>query len=377
MANCGGTSISQTPGCFTNCSPTVTQTNCGCTPCTAPVIVQGDLSNQVLVPVLADVIQNCISLSRCETAYPDNLFIETNLSRAGTATQPVPSGTICITDVSYSYSCIGVPGTAGAVGTGLPGPVPTILANVGCSALNLTPTTPSCTCPSEADAASAKTTALYTDFSGLARTGACCCNQVAQAYSQNRIVERNIPFSACNLNITVRGTIGGQPFTGRVLGTYTGGDTVTALPNPTSLVPATGETSDLGFAGPLNFCGIMCLPTSTRLTINESFDNCLSVDCIRPNTATYSVADDLADGTVTTPDTENATFLASADLSLIISKNIFATTSEKLAVISSAGAQVVCSDNVQPVCPQGNPCESKTPCPGPRPVIPTPTPIPL
>ena len=80
MANCSGTTpISPTPGCFSNCSSTITQTNCGCTPCTAPVVVQGDLNNQVLVPVLADVIQNCICVSRCETGFPTNLLIETNL----------------------------------------------------------------------------------------------------------------------------------------------------------------------------------------------------------------------------------------------------------------------------------------------------------
>lgn len=366
MANCGGTSISPTAGCFSNCgSPTFTQSNCGCTPCTAPVIVQGDLSNQVLVPVLADVIQNCICLSRCETAYPTNLLVETNLPFAPTDLTPAPSGAICITDINYSYSCIGYPGIPGTAAA--PGAAPTIPANVGCNAVTLTTTTPSCSCTA---ADGTTVTNLYTDFSGLVRTGTCCCNQVAQAYSQNKIVERGIQLSACNLNITVSGTIGGRPFTGIVRGAFTAGTpgVLTAFENPTPLIPAAAPaTSPLGFTGPLNFSGIMCLPTSTRLTINETFDSCLSIDCIRPVNATYTPTATADPGQTLAKPLVNAAFLVSADLSLIISKNIFATTSEKLAVISSAGAQVVCSDNVSPACPQSSTCP-ESPCPGPRPV---------
>lgn len=378
MANCSGTTpISPTTGCFSNCSSTITQTNCGCTPCTAPVIVQGDLDNQVLVPVLADVIQNCICVSRCETGFPTNLLIETNLPLPTETTTGIvaPSGTICITNVSYSYSCIGVPGEAGP---GVPGPtLPTIDAFVGCSATTLTPVTPSCVCTDAAAAAATNTTGLYNDFTGIARTASCCCNQVAQAYAQTKIVERDVEFSICNLNITVTGTIGGQEFTGVVRGPYTApaadGDPGTLAPfaNPTPIL-------DLDFPEDLNFCGIMCLPTSTRLTISESFDNCLVVDCMRPVTASYSVATDpgqtlAVEGEAGDVDNlANASFLTSADLSLIVSKNIFATTSERLAVITSAGAQVVCSDNNSvPACPQGTPCASATPCPGPRPTIPT------
>lgn len=350
MANCSGTtSVSSKAGCYSNCgAPAVSQTNCGCTPCTAPVIVQGDLNNQVLVPVLADVIQNCVTVNRCETGYPDELVIETNLLKAGVAgVQPIPSGTICITDVSYSYSCIGVPGvdgTATEVGASTP-----IDAVVGCKPVSLTSTTPSCICTN----LDGNLVGIYNDYSGIAKTGTCCCNQVAQAYSQTKIVEKQVPLSICNLNISVKGTIGGQEFTGRVVGINNAG-AIDEFPNPT-------PTNDLGFPETINFCEIMCLPTSTRLTINESFDNCLAIDCIRPNNATYTAAED----TITGGTADNAKFVASADLSLIISKNVFATTSEKLAVLSSADAQVVCSDNLTPTCPSTSQCSSPTPCPGP------------
>ena len=369
MANCSGTTpISPTPGCFSNCTPTVSQTNCGCTPCTAPTIINpGDVTNQVLVPVLADVIQNCICISKYETAFPTNLLITTNLPRATATGVAAPSGTICITNISYSYSCVGVPGAAGTSATTI-GPAPTITANIGCNTATLSAVAPSCSCLNTAGTAR---TALYNDFIGTATTPSCCCNQVAQAYAQNKIVERQVSMSVCNLRVNVTGTIGGQPFTGTLAGVYTPPvapatvGTLAVLPNPTQLGPTVAAAPSLGFPASFNFAGIMCLPTSTRLTINENFDNCLIFDCIRPITATYSAAADPGAGL--NPAIDNASFLASADLSLIISKNIYATISERLAVITNAGAQVVCSDNTTvPACPQA-PCTSSTPCPGPNP----------
>ncbi|WP_294156547.1 hypothetical protein [uncultured Clostridium sp.] len=369
MANCSGTTpISPTSGCFSNCTPTVSQTNCGCTPCTAPTIInQGDVTNQVLVPVLADVIQNCICISKYETAFPTNLLITTNIPRVPATGTAAPSGNISITNISYSYSCVGVPGEAGTSATTI-GAAPTITANIGCNTATLSAVAPSCSCLNTDGTAR---TALYNDFTGTATTPSCCCNQAAQAYAQNKIVERLVPFSVCNLSVNVSGTIGGQPFTGTLAGIYTppaggtGAGTLTVLPNPTPLGSAVAGAPSLGFPANFNFAGIMCLPTSTRLTINESFDNCLVVDCIRPVVASYSTATDPAVGL--TPAIDNASFLVSADLSLIISKNIYATSSQRLAVITNSGAQVVCSDNTTvPACPQ-TPCTSSTPCPGPNP----------
>lgn len=374
MANCSGANtISPTGNCFSNSNPSVfSQKNCGCTPCDAPVVIhKGDVSTQVLVPVLADVIQNCICVSKYEPAYPTNWVFRTNLLKAGTSTQPVPSGTICITDVSYSYSCIGVPSNK-VSGDAAPTP-PVINASVAGSNVSLSASIPSCHC---SDMNTGKTTYLYNNFSGTTTTPACCCNNVAQAYAQTKVIERSVSFSVCNLNVSVKGTIGGQEFTANLVGTlpHPGPgphpepghhppthDTLNAFANPTPLGP------DLGFPASLNFAGIMCLPTSTKMTISEEFDNCLIVDCVRPNNATYSVANDPTGCEKGSQTSTYASFVASADLSLVISKTIYATVSQKLAVMTNSGAQVVCSNNnTVPACPQGKPCSSRTPCPGPK-----------
>lgn len=354
MPNCSGTTI-PTGTCVSSSSPrTVTQRNCSCTPCDTPVIInQGDVSTQVLVPVLADVIQNCASITKYETAFPNNWIFETNLPKAPTGLgQTPPSGTICINNVNYSYSCLGVPGEAGVDATTL-GTPPTIDASVGGSAVTLTADTLSCSCLTAGNAL----VGIYNNFSGTVTTPACCCNQVAQAYSQAKVIERGINFQICNLNVTLTGTIGGQPFTANLAG-INPDSTVTTGVEPVPFAPSVplGANTDddnpgLLFSTPFNFAEIMCLPTSTRLNIIEEFDSCLSVDCIRPAVSTYTVATDPTEAAVT-----NASFQASADLSLIITKNIYATTSEKLAVMTNSGAQVVCTSGNMPTCPQGSPC---------------------
>ena len=66
-------------GCFsTGCvNNKFSAANCQCTPCSATVVVDTDpnLSNEVLVPVLANVIQNCMTIDKYETACPDNLVL--------------------------------------------------------------------------------------------------------------------------------------------------------------------------------------------------------------------------------------------------------------------------------------------------------------
>jgi len=349
MANCSGTTPIANGNCISNGNPrTITQRNCGCSPCDTPVIInQGDVSNQVLVPVLADVIQNCACITKYETAFPDNWIFTTNLLREGTATQPVPSGTICINNISYSYSCLGVPGEAGAE------TLPTIDASVGGNDTTLTAETLLCSCAN----AAGDVIGVYNNFTGTVITPACCCNQVAQAYSQSKIIERGVDFQLCNLNVTLTGTIGGQPFTANLAGINNTGAVTPGSVTPIPFAPAVplgdgtpATDPGLTFSAPFNFAEIMCLPTSTRINIIEDFETCLSVDCIRPALTNYTVATDPTTG-------DNAGFQASADLSLIITKNIYATVSEKLAVMTNSGAQVICTSGNIPTCPQGSPCE--------------------
>lgn len=129
--------------------------------------------------------------------------------------------------------------------------------------------------------------------------------------------------------MTIQGTIEGYPFTAELKGTAEkkfGKYKFTPLGNPTSL-------GTLSFPETLNFAGRMCLPTCTKLNISEQFGYYL---------------------------------LAAGDLSLIINKQIYATTTEKLAVLTTEGAHIVCNDgnSTIPACPQTSPCANTSiPCP--------------
>ncbi|MBN1038996.1 hypothetical protein DVW12_09810 [Clostridium botulinum] len=350
MTKCNGTTPSPVQSnCYSgSVPPVISKINCGCIPCETPVIVkQGDVSTQVLVPVLAEVIQNCMCIDRYETSYPNNWVIQTDLLKAPT-TGAAPSGNICIKNVSYSYNCIGVSSS-------------TINAFVDSNSVVLSSAVASCSCGTTP-------TNLYNKFTGSAKTAACCCDQVAQPYSQAKIVEKNVPFSICNLKISVTGTIGNQSFTGTLVGT-------TALPvvqpiTPTAFLNPT-PIQALTFPQYVNFAGRMCLPTSKKLNISEEFDSCLIVDCIRPTNSTYSVAEDPTTDPTTPADSTSiyANFIATSDLSLVINKNIYATTNEKLAVMTNSGAQIVCNDgNLSiPDCPSTTPCTPQCPPPVQRP----------
>ena len=333
MANCNGTTPSPTNNnCFSTNSSSVSKINCGCTPCDTPVIInQGDVSTQVLVPVLADVIQNCMCINKYETGYPTNLVFQTNLLQ-----NTNPSGKICITGVNYSYDCIGSENT-------------TISGFVDSKSLTLTASQAACSCTS-----GNITTPLYNQFAGSIKTNSCCCNQTEQAYAMTKIVEKGIAFSVCNLSISITGTIGGTPFIANLIGTGSV-ESQTSLGNPTLL-------SNLGFPLSINFAGRLCLPTNTKLNISEEFDSCIIVDCIRPINSTYNYTAPATGDPIT-----YATFVATGDLSLVINKQIYATTTEKLAVMTNSGAQVVCTDGAAttPVCPPLSPCTNIKPCPQP------------
>ncbi|POO85007.1 MULTISPECIES: hypothetical protein [Clostridium] len=326
MANCNGTTPSPVNNnCFSSSTGTVSKINCGCTPCDAPVIInQGDVSTQVLVPVLADVIQNCMCINKYETGYPVNWVFQTNI-----LTSTSPSGPVCITGVNYSYDCVGVNSNS-------------IDAYIDSKSTTLTSSVAACSCNSEY---------LYNQFTGSIKTNSCCCNQVEQAYALTKIVEKEVTFSVCNLKVSITGTIGSTAFTANLIGTVNN-NAITSFESPI-------ELEDIGFPSSINFAGRLCLPTNTKITIKEEFDNCIIVDCIRPINTNYTPS---VTGSLT-----YATFTTTADLSLVINKQIYATTTEKLAVMTNSGAQVVCTDGATttPVCPPLSPCASTTPCPQP------------
>lgn len=326
MANCNGTTPSPVNNnCFSSNSGSVSKVNCGCTPCDTPVIInQGDVSTQVLVPILADVIQNCMCINKYETGYPINWVFQTNI-----LTSTSPSGPVCITGVNYSYDCVGVNSES-------------IDAYIDSKSTTLTSSVAACSCNGED---------LYNQFAGSIKTNSCCCNQTEQAYAMTKIVEKDIAFSVCNLKVSITGTIGSTAFTANLIGTV----------NNDAIAPFESqiELGDIGFPSSINFAGRLCLPTNTKITIKEEFDNCIIVDCIRPINTNYTPS--------VTGSLPYATFTTTADLSLVINKQIYATTTEKLAVMTNSGAQVVCTDGAAttPVCPPITPCTSTTPCPQP------------
>lgn len=380
MANCNGTTPSPVNNnCFSSNSGSVSKVNCGCTPCDTPVIInQGDVSTQVLVPVLADVIQNCMCINKYETAYPTNLVFQTNLLE-----KDKPTGKICITGINYSYDCIGTEDEC-------------IHGYVDSKSLALKATQTACSCGFHKKN-------LYNQFAGNTKTNSCCCNQVDQSYAMTKIVEKNVSFSVCNLNITITGTIGPTPFSANLIGTFNPhhnphvsietdlttensqsqqsqgpvmpphGPMIKPLCNPTAL-------EDLGFSNKMNFAGRLCLPTNTKLNINEEFDSCILIDCIRPVNTNYTPLHEGGPGHVMSVEQDElgrppmwprdcyATFIATGDLSLVINKQIYATTTEKLAVMTNSGAQVVCTDGAStPACPPTTPCTNAVPCPQPVP----------
>ena len=393
MANCNGSiDMPIDNGCSSNNNRTISTMNCSCTPCSAPVIVDyGDYGDDVaardLIPVLADVIQNCITINKYETAYPDNWVFETNIpERSGAC------GKITIRNIAYSYDCIGVDSQF-------------INGFVGSKSICLASDQPACFCedmsmPKPHDKPMPKhPDKLYNEFKGTVKTDSCCCDDEQQAYDLTKIVEKNVSLAICNLDVMIQGTIGGTPFVAKLVGTKKDEPSKTPyhefedLKNPTPLC-------DLGLPNNINIAGRLCLPTNTKLKISEQFDNCLIIDCIRPLNTTLQqqgphggskpkavLASEVnkIDNEAIEVDEFNEVdslgyqggghqnngfikFDASADLSLIINKQIYATTTQSVALLTNFNSQVVCTDaaSTQPVCPTVNPCAnskpSKPPC---------------
>lgn len=178
---------------------------------------------------------------------------------------------------------------------------------------------------------------LYNCFKGSVNIGQCCCNNKPQEYVQTKICERNIKLSVKDLIITISGTIGGQPFTGKVIGVYSGipASPIIYFSDIISLGKVSGSSfiPNLGFPSAFNFVEEVCLPTRKNMSINQCLDACLSVDCVRPVNEVYSVLTDPTNEQV--PKGNYACFLANMDLSLLINKCIYFLTKEKLPVLSS------------------------------------------
>lgn len=328
-------------------SPSSIKQNCRpCQSCVEPALVtctQADISNAVCTPILAKVVQNCIYLNKNETEYPSNLVFATNIPRVAGLT-----GRICINTIELSYSCIGInPGT-GVANTNV-----YIDGNVVPFSFNI-----ACACAGATGAVN-----LFNSASGQIKTKICCCtdtNPPTQLTdSVVKIVEKQLDFGVCNFKITLTGTLGTLPFIATNFGTI---DT-TVTPNVITAFNQYVPLTSLDF-NKMNFAGKICLPTNTTFEINEDFSSILSIDCVKSNVTDYTVANDpLAILVGAVPYSTLAGFVATADVSVAITKTIYAVLNKKLAVLSTA-APIQCIDgsiagSISPL----NPCTGN-PCPG-------------
>lgn len=289
------------------------------TPSSAPCIVNaGDVSSQVLIPIAANVIQNCMSIKKYDVGFADGLVFTTNFTNAN-----APTGKVVITKINFSYDTIAASNA----------PVSAYLNNQN---LQLSPS------QTVGDN-------LARTFTASAITENCCCNGQPQAYCMNRIVEKNVPFTIANLNISISGCIGGTPFTAQLTG----------LQNNAALGTST-PLSDLGFsANGMNFVGRLSLPTAARVTLTSEFDSCLIIDNLRPASAVFEPSTQADDAD------KQATMQVSADLSVVVNDKITVLTPSQIAVLSNKGAGVKCQDSTDiPSCPseccQTNQCQGQT-----------------
>lgn len=329
-------------------SPSSIKQNCEpCQNCVEPALVtctQADISNAVCTPILAKVIQNCIFLNKNETEYPSNLVFATNIPRGVGLT-----GRICINTIEISYSCIGInPGTG----------IATTDVYIDGNVVPFNVTT-ACSCSGTAGIP----VNLFNSASGQIKTKICCCNDTIPPTqltdSLVKIVEKQLDFGVCNLIITLTGTLGAIPFIATNFGTIN----TTVIPNVVTAFNQYIPLTSLDF-NKMNFAGKICLPTNTTFEINQDFSSLLSVDCVKSNVTDYTAANDpLAIEVVGVPYSTFAGFVATADISVALTKTIYAVLNKKLAVLSTA-APIQCIDgsiaaSISPL----NPCTGN-PCPG-------------
>jgi hypothetical protein len=324
-------------------SPSTIKPNCQCESCDeAPIVncTQADISNAVCTPILAKVIQNCIYLNTVETEYPSNLVFRTNLDRVPQFQIPAPSGRICIDAIEFGYDCIGIKSdtTPPTTQVYIDGTPVDFFVNKACSCGGVD---------------------LFNSAYGQIKTKICCCpetNPPTQLTdSVVKIVQKQLNFGICNLNITLRGKICHTCFTATLFGTYDSTTKkITKLPK---FVPLT-----LLDFNKMNFAGKMCLPTNTKFDINEDFSSLLSIDCVKLNDTEYDPTKDPFVLDTEFSSFPHVGFVATTDISVAITDNIYAILKKKLAVLSTA-APINCVDgsvspDITPLNPCNRPCHN-------------------
>ena len=138
-------------------------------------------------------------------------------------------------------------------------------------------------------------------------------------------MENNVKFYVSNLQIVLIGTIGNKPFK--------------AI---SSNAPYTGTIFD-GVS--LDFYGRMTLPKGyKKATIHEEYEGCLTAECATTN---YSYSND------------SETFTAAIEFLLVVEKTMYSTVTEKMAVFTMSNAVISHSGEVNHVCYNGCPEDSR------------------
>lgn len=297
-------------GCCGNCPKLGPNCVTECCKVPSPVTCQGTIQDAVCTAVLTDKILNCITInSNVPLFRPDVVFAIDTPPSTVTYTVGDP---ICIKEIGISYGAIGFPALD----------IPTVYVNSDLVAI--APQGAGVSCPTTPTA-----TALYNDFTGSISTPKCCKGDETLGGAITRIIETDVTFYICNLEIVVRGLIGCVPFTARSIGSTTASPPVTSPLQPFSA---------LGFTT-LTFSGDMCLPTGLQnATLNETFDPCLNVKCIRTSSV-YTAPVDPA---------PLAQFKASVEYGFSVNKNIYVTSKEPIAVFTSPNPQFQCTDGNVP-----------------------------
>lgn len=252
--------------------------NLGC--CNNIVVKDIDIYQAECVPVLAERIFDCITLEDFKYRVENSEF-----NIVPTSKYSYDEGApICIDKVGVGYDFIGIlePQKQELVNS----ESVTFSAQVGTGY----------TCCNQT---------FYNEYIASFTTNKCCSAIANKKGIASRILENDVQFYICNLQITLIGNIGNKPFKA-VSEIYTG-----AIFDGTSL----------------DFCGRICLPKGAKKsTIIEEYEGCLSVECVTTEDS-YSSGSD--------------SFTAAVEFLLVVEKTMYSTLTEKLAVFTLPNA-VMC-----------------------------------
>lgn len=266
--------------------------NCefGC--CDNLVVKDTDIYQAECVPVLTERIFDCITLEDFKYRVEEGAEFTIVSTTQNCYDEGAP---ICINKIGVSYDFIGIAEEKKKE-----------LVNSECVIFSAQ-TTAGYTCGEEV---------FYNEYVGTFITNKCCPNERQKQGIKSRILENDVQFNVCNLQIVVLGLIGNKPFKA-----------------VSSVIPYTGPI----FEGAcLDFCGRICLPKgSKKVTIHEEYDGCLAVECVTTDDVYSSDSD---------------TFTAAIEFLLVVEKTMYSTLTEKLAVFTLPDAVICHCGEVSHIC---------------------------